>query len=257
VIHQLTNDFKMRKKDNAMVLMIPDIHGRKFWKKAVEDYPDLPVVFLGDYLDPYTWLEDIDEGEALENFKEILDYARANSDRVTLLMGNHDIHYFSEYLNCSRKDEKRAPQICQLLTDNFSLFSMACHYETNGRTFLLSHAGVLVGWMKTYFPSVDLGDADAICRALNGKMDSIATFMPFVFNGLMDVSRYRGGDAEYGSVVWADDTEHLHSSHDLPGIYQIFGHNQQSRFPIIEWNFACIDVRCAFVLTTEGTILEA
>ena len=37
--------------------IIPDVHGRPFWrdavKDAVKDVADTPVVFLGDYLDPY------------------------------------------------------------------------------------------------------------------------------------------------------------------------------------------------------------
>ena len=40
------------------VLIFPDVHGRKFWKDAIskfpkEEYPDLKIVFLGDYIDPY------------------------------------------------------------------------------------------------------------------------------------------------------------------------------------------------------------
>ena len=37
-----------------MLLIIPDIHGRSFWKKAVEENIDRvsKVIFIGDYLDP-------------------------------------------------------------------------------------------------------------------------------------------------------------------------------------------------------------
>ena len=42
--------------------IIPDVHGRPFWRDAVKDVAETPVVFLGDYLDPYpqdmvTWEE--------------------------------------------------------------------------------------------------------------------------------------------------------------------------------------------------------
>ena len=36
------------------ILVLPDIHGRKFWEepcKHIEDYDK--IVFLGDYMDPY------------------------------------------------------------------------------------------------------------------------------------------------------------------------------------------------------------
>ena len=48
------------------ILIIPDVHGREFWKEA-KDYPG-KIVFLGDYLDPYTYYEGITTEQALENF---------------------------------------------------------------------------------------------------------------------------------------------------------------------------------------------
>ena len=54
--------------DIPIILIIPDIHGRLFWISATKKYPDLPVIFLGDYLDPYTYYEEILPSEALANF---------------------------------------------------------------------------------------------------------------------------------------------------------------------------------------------
>ena len=93
--------------DIPIILIIPDIHGRLFWISATKKYPDLPVIFLGDYLDPYTYYEEILPSEALANFKEILDFKKTNMERVTLLLGNHDIHYFDKDMNSSRKDKGR------------------------------------------------------------------------------------------------------------------------------------------------------
>ena len=62
----------MKQKDtNPILLIIPDIHGRLFWISSTRKYPDLPVIFLGDYLDPYTHYEDILPSEALERFRRI------------------------------------------------------------------------------------------------------------------------------------------------------------------------------------------
>ena len=33
------------------ITIIPDFHGRPFWRDAVKDVADTPIVFLGDYLD--------------------------------------------------------------------------------------------------------------------------------------------------------------------------------------------------------------
>ena len=83
------------------ITIIPDLHGRTFWKKAMKAPESSHVVFLGDYLDPYrpsifdvyptTKEEDDLSPEAvIENFKEILEFKKSAPDRVTLLLGNHD-----------------------------------------------------------------------------------------------------------------------------------------------------------------------
>ena len=51
------------------ILIVPDVHGRKFWE-VVKEYNDVPIVFLGDYLDPYTSIEGITHAQALSNFKD-------------------------------------------------------------------------------------------------------------------------------------------------------------------------------------------
>ena len=39
----------------SKILIVPDVHGRKFWHKAIEMIDEVDqVVFLGDYLDPYS-----------------------------------------------------------------------------------------------------------------------------------------------------------------------------------------------------------
>lgn len=77
------------------IIVIPDVHGRGFWKEAVAKYPNADTIFLGDYLDPYP-NEDIDDEDAFNNFLEIVEYAR-NHSNVTLLFGNHDLQYWFPY----------------------------------------------------------------------------------------------------------------------------------------------------------------
>ncbi len=71
-------------------IIIPDVHGRRFWRKAVEGL-DTPgheedrVVFLGDYVDPYPW-EGILPGEAVKELEDIIALKKRNPDRVVLLL---------------------------------------------------------------------------------------------------------------------------------------------------------------------------
>ena len=64
----------------------------------------VPIIFLGDYLDPYAH-ENISQEEALANFKEIIAFKQANKDRVTLLIGNHEIHYIDTFYKFGRKTQ--------------------------------------------------------------------------------------------------------------------------------------------------------
>ena len=211
----------MKQKDNnPILLIIPDIHGRLFWISATRKYPDLPVIFQGDYLDPYTHYEGILPSEALANFKEIIDFKKANMERVTLLLGNHDIHYFD-------------------------------------KDFLFTHAGVDLDWLRYRMPKVNVNDVHNICKSLNDKVMTEESLFDFVFNGLMDVSASRWGYARYPSPVWTDETDHQYMRERLPNVYQVFGHTQQESEPVITEQYACLDCRRAFLITNKGNIIEA
>jgi UDP-2,3-diacylglucosamine pyrophosphatase LpxH len=89
------------------IIIIPDVHGRRFWKPAVQKYASeltsdqMHCVFLGDYLDPYEFEQQQEmvgsTTDVINNFKEILKIKEALGSSVTLLLGNHDLHYIDEY----------------------------------------------------------------------------------------------------------------------------------------------------------------
>ena len=53
-------------KELEQILVIPDDHGRGFWKEFVKGHENEMIVFLGDYTDPYPH-ENISEEETLAN----------------------------------------------------------------------------------------------------------------------------------------------------------------------------------------------
>ena len=65
----------------SKILIIPDVHGRKFWEDAVETHGEEcdKIIFLGDYLDPYNW-EGITRRGAISNFEEIIEYKKAHNE---------------------------------------------------------------------------------------------------------------------------------------------------------------------------------
>ena len=59
------------------------------------------------------------------------------------------------------------------------------------------------------------------------------------------------------SPVWTDETDHQYMRERLPNVYQVFGHTQQESEAVITEQYACLDCRRAFLLTSEGNLIEA
>lgn len=218
------------------ILIIPDVHGRTFWKYAIDNIDKYDkVIFLGDYLDPYFW-EVISFDFAISNFKEIIKFKRDNMNKVILLKGNHDWHYISlQFMDCSRLNYGKRSEMNQLFQDNSDLFQ-TIHIEKN---FIFSHAAIHQEWLDKYDISIyDL------------KSQNFST------NFLEDISSWRGGFDDVGSCVWADINES--QRHKLiDGYYQIVGHTQLESAPYITKNIACLDVRRPFSLNLEtNSILD-
>ena len=73
------------------IIALGDTHGRDIWKQIVKVEEDFDkFIFIGDYFDTR---EGIDASTQIQNFKEILEFKKANPDKVFLLIGNHDFHY--------------------------------------------------------------------------------------------------------------------------------------------------------------------
>jgi hypothetical protein len=200
-----------------MITVIPDVHGRSFWKEVNEK--DEKIVFLGDYIDPYP-AEEISRSEALANFEEILELKKKYPDKVVLLIGNHDWQYIAQTNTRSRYDWENDKYIRNLYNDNKDLFNL--YYVQDD--YLFSHAGISTRW-------------------LNGrKLEDLDLYT----YGLTDVGYERWGDCPYGSMLWRDVME---GSELLPGYYHVFGHTQL-RDPYITDKFACLD--CRKIFTIDG-----
>ena len=245
------------------MLVIPDVHGRKFWKDAVSQYENNvdKIIFLGDYLDPY-----LDEGitrkDAINNFEEIIDYKVNNKDKVVLLLGNHDLPYVSkEFHTRSRYDSSNAYHIAADFKTHRSLFKLA-HEETVGnKKYLFSHAGLLNSWVERNKKII----GEPTINSLNHLLE-----MPEGIRTLTDISSYRtwfGDDS--GSIVWSDVREKINLDDSIeyniiPNAdsivegydYQIFGHTQQVEHPIITDKWSCLDCRKAFILDEDGTLMQ-
>ena len=128
----------------AKVLSVPDVHGSHEWevvKNLPKDSYDF-IVFHGDYFD--SWENEWpDQGE---NFKNICDFVRKDTEHRKLLIGNHDWSYLSQSRdgqNCSGHQsgsiysEGEITVIRELLLGAKDILELA--FECDGWVF--SHAG--------------------------------------------------------------------------------------------------------------------
>ncbi len=280
--------------ENPKVLIIPDVHGRTFWKRAIdkypiEQYPDLIIVFLGDYLDPYVDYDGISQEQAFNNFKEILKY-KDQDNRIILLIGNHDWHYFVHIDTC-RIDFKREKEIKELFINNLYKFHITYEIELDGCKYLFSHAGITKNWLDNITESAKLKlvkwqNAGTIRQDLDynqkltwltdmSMINNTKTFHllenclqhyndPFYSYPLSMISHERGGYNPHGSCIWADVHEHIWAE-DLKGYYQIFGHtysypNYNTKACAISPDSHCwamLDCGQAFIMDIEGNIENA
>jgi len=235
-------------------IIIPDVHGRAFWRDAVKGVPEVPVIFLGDYIDPYDY-EGIPDEEVFSGFEEIIELKRAYPDAVTLLLGNHDLHYVDRDLEGGRYDRLHADRNRAAILDNADLFDMAHVVTVHATRLLFTHAGLRLGWIAKHRDIFDLVKYTDWADCLNDMWHD-ADRRPALLKALEDVPYSRWGRCRYGSPIWNDVDDFEDGKEELPGYCQIFGHSQQEYNPVITDYYACLDCRRPFLLTKNGIIEE-
>lgn len=252
-------------------LIIPDVHGRTFWKEPVNSLlsldTDSKIIFLGDYHDPYPheWGDDPELvwdaknsclEDSISNFKEILDLKKQYPDRVTLLIGNHDCGYaISEDICSSRMDRLHRQELEKIFKDNKELFQIAEECDIAGKHFVFSHAGILKEWASLFFgiSVVQKPDFNIVDRLNNawltddyGVLDTLGVY-----------DYYRGYcGAKYGSPVWSDIRSWVRVTPEETFGYNIVGHTQLDEKPLVLDQIADLDVRRAFYLDSEGRLRD-
>lgn len=253
------------------LLVIPDIHCRKFWRDTIDKniaFVD-KVIFLGDYLDPYPQeieknpdLMEVssfnDSQKALDMLNDIVSLKKNEPNKYILLTGNHtDSYIWSKFKAASRTDYRNWEKYHKFFSQNLEYFNLVWIEENN----IFSHAGISEGWAMTV--AVEL----SLTINLNNPVKSIARYLSNIdLNNILDkklikllgdISHYRGGSNYYGSCEWADLREHINMQESITeviprgedGIHQVFGHTQLKQ-PLITDKWACLDCRQGFIFDT-------
>lgn len=236
------------------MIIIPDIHGRTFWNvpEVVNHLGEEHVIFLGDYLDPYDY-EGINTAQAFDNLLSIVELKKQHPDKVTLLLGNHDLHYMDGRLEGGRYDYLHGLRNRQFFTENAHLFQITYEAEFGGKKFLFTHAGLLRGWVETNRNFFGGPAPEAVPTLLN-DMWADPVRRKTLLATLADIPYSRWGNTEFGSPVWSDVEDIDDSVEEIEGVYQIFGHSQQLKDTVIGEHFACLDCRRPFRLDDNGVL---
>lgn len=237
------------------ILVLPDIHGRNFWKNCNFKEAD-HIVFLGDYFDPYSD-EGITPKDSINNFKELIKYLEDNDclDKSEFLIGNHDVHYLFDYVSISsRYDEKNKNIYKELLVDllNKDLLYFNTWITQNNVTYLFTHAGINKNWFDRHSELCDIKSAGLI------KHIPINELSEDEILALDEIGLIRGGWSITGGPLW-DDVREFIKYPKFSSYYQVFGHTQLNHEIFISdirkenpnincEDFACLDCRHAFII---------
>ncbi|GAB3178939.1 metallophosphoesterase [Telluribacter humicola] len=199
------------------ILAIGDIHGRDTWKEIIGTSAD-QIVFIGDYVDSRGGIE---ASDMIRNFREIIEFKKEHPDRVSLLLGNHDIQYlyYPDY-RCSGFRGDLQSTYTEIFTQHADLFKVAYQYSN----YLFTHAGISVNWCRSHL------------HILNKYQDRYGTFgdtLNAVHQSddrgiLFEIGVSRGGMYLHGGPVWADKFET--EAHYLDGYHQVVGHSRVDHF---------------------------
>lgn len=201
-----------------------DMHGRDFWKSIAHTQAFDKLVFLGDYFDSF----DISATEQMNNFREIMAYKKAYPDKVVLLTGNHDFHYFPVVMGnemYSGFQEKYAFQISHLIEEHKDLLQMCFKWESH----LFTHAGVTHTWLN------NVGyDEEEIEVFVN----ELFQYQPrkFCFNGSDPY-----GDDVTQSPIWVRPASLTKNAYKYESIKQVVGHTTVKKLTVEKNRFYFID----------------
>lgn len=242
------------------IIIIGDVHCRSFYKPVLQ-IKDRPVIFMGDYMDPYYW-EGFTDEEGIEKLKEIVDFAR-NNKNVVLLAGNHDEEAIWSRMGFSRTAAKFYEELHKIYRDNIDLFHPI--YKIGDTIF--SHAGICSGWVNGINTIYEFEKSEfrltkdnVISYIENEWFQELkhdralpSGWYNVLKSPIFEIGRSRGGDAAYGGPFWADlYDDHWNRPFDWE-YRQITGHQQQevTGSIYIGDGLACIDSRAIFEYNPE------
>jgi predicted phosphodiesterase len=196
-----------------MALVLGDVHGNlDKAQKFIAHKPEETHVFVGDYVDSF---DETDE-QILFTLKFCIE-----SDAI-LLLGNHDVHYFSEPpFTCSGYRHLLAKGLNEIF-ESFVTRFVPC-LAVDG--FIITHGGVSNEFGNSALKTKNVVEiANKIIILWDTYMETRfkrKPGSPRMHNHLFDISPTRGGMDRFSGPFWTD-----YRSDNLYGVPQVFGHSR-------------------------------
>ncbi len=224
------------------IIVLGDTHGRNDWKTIIDNGKFDKIIFLGDYFDTKEGIDSVDQ---IKNFNEIIEYKKANEDKVVLLFGNHDFHYLPGIEeNYGGYQQFAAHEIGLLLSQCISeRYLKMIHCEDN---FLFSHAGVTKTWCENNIWINQNMYSEDMCNAIN----DLFYYKPKHFKFTVGKNYDQYGDDICQTPIWVRPQSLLIDM--LDGYIHVVGHTMQDNIKIIKRN----DKSGIILIDTLGTSQE-
>ena len=172
------------------LVAIGDIHGRDIWKQIIAKEQDADeFVFVGDYFDSFT----VKGPDQINNFLDIIEFKKQSKVPVTLIIGNHDHHYYPgvDDSGTSGYQMLLAPSIKHVVGDNKQHLQAA--YQVG--EFVFTHAGLSSEWLDD---TIEDWNADNVVE----KVNELFQYQP----GKIAYRSYKQvGDQVYGAQGYGNE----------------------------------------------------
>ena len=195
----------------------------------VNEHKDKDIVILGDFFDSFV-------NDTQDDIKEMAFCVRKLivMPNVTLVWGNHDLHYAFRHLACSGFREDKLDIIIQILGwEQWKHFKVL--HKAEG--YYCSHGGMHPTWFCNPTTNEFIGDEKAF-RMIRDQFEGVkAGHEPPLFSAGMSC----GGTQNVGGITWLRWWDFI----PINGISQIVGHTPGNEIRGIRGNNSinlCVDV---------------
>ena len=243
------------------VIVVPDVHGRTFWKDILPHVGKSRIIFLGDYLDPYyddAIVFNMTQESVIQNFEEIIVFKRTHADSVTLLLGNHDCEYMYGRSVCDdRCDKWNYERIQTLFRENKDCFQIATECFIAGKPYIFSHAGLHIKWLDDHVSEWTPESMVNLVNKLNEEALACSDPEHTGFaRALAKRDKHRFGKDKVGSPIWAD-AESFMEEYLLADVIQVVGHSRTACMqPGITGSELFLDCGCIFLISNGGKLYD-